>query len=110
MQPRSPLAVMQTISAYILTYNEAEKLKAAAESVLWADEIVVIDSYSTDGTPDIAAALGARIVQVPFKGYGALRNRAIEACRCAGIFSPDADERCTSEVGDDILELIASSP
>ncbi len=60
---------MQTISAYILTYNEAEKLKAAAESVLWADEIVVVDSYSTDGTADIAAALGARVVQVPFTGF-----------------------------------------
>jgi glycosyltransferase involved in cell wall biosynthesis len=57
---------MQTISAYILTYNEAEKLKPAAESVLWADEIVVVDSYSTDRTADIAAALGARVVQVPF--------------------------------------------
>ena len=70
---------MQTISAYILTYNEAEKLKAAAESVLWADEIVVVDSYSTDASADIAGALGARVVQVPFKGFGDLRNRAIEA-------------------------------
>ncbi len=98
---------MQTISAYILTYNEAEKLKAAAESVLWADEIVVIDSYSTDGTGDIAAALGARVVQVPFKGFGDLRNHAIEACCCDWIFSLDADERCTAEVRDEILELIA---
>jgi glycosyltransferase involved in cell wall biosynthesis len=84
---------MQNISAYILTYNEAEKLKAAPESVLWADEIVVIDSYSTDATAEIAAALGARVVQVPFKGFGDLRNRAIEACRCDWVFSLDADER-----------------
>ena len=98
---------MQTISAYILTYNEAEKLKAAAESVLWADEIVVVDSYSTDATAEIATALGARVVQVPFKGFGDLRNRAIEACRCDWIFSLDADERCTAEVRDEILELIA---
>jgi glycosyltransferase involved in cell wall biosynthesis len=102
--------MMQTISAYILTYNEAEKLKAAAESALWADEIVVIDSYSTDGTGDIATALGARVVQVPFKGFGDLRNHAIEACRCDWIFSLDADERCTAEVRDEILELIAGSP
>ena len=101
---------MQTISAYILTYNEAEKLKPAAESVLWADEIVVVDSYSTDGTADIAAALGARVVQVPFIGFGDLRNRAIEACRCNWIFSLDADERCTAEVRDEILELIAGCP
>ena len=101
---------METISAYILTYNEAEKLKAAAESVLWADEIVVIDSYSTDATAEIAAALGARVVQVPFKGFGDLRNRAIEACRCDWIFSLDADERCTAEVRDEILELLAGAP
>src|SRR3974390_1839147 len=100
---------MQTISAYILTFNEAEKLQAAVESVLWADEIVVVDSYSTDATAEIAAALGARVVQVPFKGFGDLRNRAIEACRCDWIFSLDADERCTAEVRDEILELIASS-
>ncbi len=101
---------MQTISAYILTYNEAEKLKAAVESVLWADEIVVVDSYSTDATAEIAAALGARVVQVPFKGFGDLRNRAIEACRCDWIFSLDADERCTAEVRDEILKNIADSP
>ena len=90
------ITAMQTISAYILTYNEAEKLKPAAESVLWADEIVVVDSYSTDGTADIAAALGARVVQVPFTGFGDLRNRAVEACRGNWIFSLDADERCTA--------------
>src|SRR5690242_10644474 len=101
---------MQTISACILTYNEAEKLKAAAESVLWADEIVVVDSYSTDATGEIAAELGARVVQVPFKGFGDLRNRAIEACHCGWIFSLDADERCTPEVRDEILTLLAGTP
>ena len=101
---------MQTVSAYILAYNEAEKLKAAAQSVLWADEIVVIDSHSTDGTAEIAAALGARVVQVPFVGFGDLRNRAIEACRSDWIFSLDADERCTAAVRDEILTLLAGEP
>ena len=84
-------AYMQTISAYILAFNEAAKIKAAIETVLWADEIIVVDSESTDGTRDIAAALGARVVQVPFAGFGDLRNRAVEACRCELIFSLDAD-------------------
>src|SRR5271155_5996039 len=101
--------IMQTVSAYILAFNEAEKLKAAAESVLWADEIVVIDSYSTDNTAEIATALGARVVQVPFKGFGDLRNHAIEACRCDWIFSLDADERCTAQVRDEILGLVAEN-
>ncbi len=101
---------MQTISAYILAFNEAEKVKAAAESVLWADEIVVIDSGSSDGTAEIAATLGARVVQVPFNGFGDLRNRAIEACRCDWIFSLDADERCTATVRNEILSLLAGVP
>src|SRR5580700_10408417 len=100
---------MQTISAYIICFNEAEKIKAAVESVLWADEIVVVDSNSTDGTADIATGLGARMVQVPFKGFGDLRNRAVEACRCDWIFSLDADERCTKEVRDEILGLLAGA-
>jgi glycosyltransferase involved in cell wall biosynthesis len=108
-RPHHP-RTMQTISAYIPTFNEAEKIKAAIESVLWADEIVVADSNSTDGTIDIATALGARVVQVPFTGFGALRNRAVEACRCDWIFSLDADERCTAEVRDEILKLLAGAP
>jgi glycosyltransferase involved in cell wall biosynthesis len=68
---------MGRISAFVLSYNEAEKIKAAIETLLWADEIVVVDSYSTDGTAQIAESLGARVVQVPFNGFGDLRNRAV---------------------------------
>jgi glycosyltransferase involved in cell wall biosynthesis len=101
---------MKKISAYILTFNEAAKIEAAVSSVLWADEIVVVDSQSTDRTVELAQALGARVVQIPFEGFGALRNRAIEACRYDWIFSLDADERCTSAVRDEILALLAGNP
>jgi glycosyltransferase involved in cell wall biosynthesis len=101
---------MQTVSAYIICFNEAAKIRAAVESVLWADEVVVVDSNSTDGTADIATGLGARVVQVPFQGFGELRNRAVEACRCDWIFSLDSDERCTKEVRDEILGLLAGEP
>jgi glycosyltransferase involved in cell wall biosynthesis len=101
---------MQKISAYILAFNEAEKVKAAVESVLWADEVVVVDSGSTDRTVEIATALGARVVQVPFNGFGDLRNRAVEACSHEWIFSLDADERCTKAVRDEILGLLAGAP
>jgi glycosyltransferase involved in cell wall biosynthesis len=74
---------MQKLSAYILTYNEAAKIEAAVASVLWADEVVVVDSISTDRTTEIAASFGARVVEVPFEGFGALRNRALEACKVA---------------------------
>jgi glycosyltransferase involved in cell wall biosynthesis len=101
---------MQKISAYILTYNEAEKIEAALSSVLWADEVVVVDSFSVDRTAHIARSLGARVVDVQFKGFGDLRNRAIEACNFDWIFSLDADERCTEAVRDEILALLAGSP
>ena len=101
---------MQKISAYILTFNEAEKIEAAVSSVLWADEVVVVDSFSVDHTAQIARSLGARVVDVPFRGFGDLRNRAIEACQFEWIFSLDADERCTEPVRDEILALLADSP
>ena len=101
---------MQKISTFIIAFNEAEKIAAAVESVLWADEIVVVDSNSTDRTAEIAQHLGARVVQVPFTGFGELRNRAIEACRYDWIFSLDADERCTKPVRDEILGLLAGTP
>ncbi len=103
-------AAMQKITAYILTYNEAAKIEAAVSSVLWADEILVVDSHSTDRTVELAQALGARIAQIPFEGFGALRNRAIEACTHDWIFSLDADERCTPQARDEILKLIEASP
>jgi glycosyltransferase involved in cell wall biosynthesis len=101
---------MPSISAYIIAYNEAAKIEAAVASVLWADEVVVIDSNSTDKTVALAEALGARTVQVPFTGFGELRNHAIEACRCDWIFSLDSDERCTAAARDEILKLLAGYP
>src|SRR5713101_6893533 len=101
---------MQKISAYILAYNEADKIAAAISSVLWADEIVVADSGSTDHTAEIAQSLGARVVQIPFHGFGDLRNRAIAQCRHEWIFSLDSDERCTPRVRDEILSVVGSAP
>ncbi len=108
--PQFATADMQKISAYVLAFNEAEKIRAAVESVLWADEVVVVDSHSADATVEIATALGARVVQVPFTGFGTLRNQGVEACRYDWIFSLDADERCTGPVRDEILGLLSGSP
>ena len=102
--------IMPNISAYIIAYNEAAKIEAAVASVLWADEVVVVDSNSSDGTAALAEALGARVVQVPFTGFGELRNRAVEACRHEWIFSLDSDERCTAAARDEILALLAGQP
>ncbi len=97
---------MSQISVYIIAYNEAEKIEAAISSVLWADEIIVIDSHSTDDTVLLAESLGARVVQVEFQGFGELRNQAMAACSHEWIFSLDSDERCTPEAQAEILGII----
>jgi glycosyltransferase involved in cell wall biosynthesis len=97
---------MPLVSVYIIAYNEAEKVRATIESARWADEIIVVDSHSTDGTADIATAMGARVVQVEFKGFGDLRNQALAACSHDWIFSLDADERCTPEAAEEIKSII----
>lgn len=99
----------QKITVYIIAYNEARKIRDAINSVLWADEIILADSYSEDDTAAIAHEMGAEVVQIDFKGFGDLRNRAMAACSHKWIFSLDADERCTPEVRDEILATIESS-
>ena len=102
------MPTVSKISVYIIAYNEAEKVAATVQSALWADEVVLIDSHSTDGTAEIATRLGARVVQVDFKGFGDLRNQALTACTHEWIFSLDADERCTPEAQAEIRALINS--
>lgn len=94
------------ISVYIIAFNEVEKIRDCLSTVLWADEIIVADSHSTDGTTEIAKELGAKVIHIPFSGYGSLRNQAIKHCNGDWIFSLDSDERCTEEVRDEILDLI----
>jgi glycosyltransferase involved in cell wall biosynthesis len=94
------------ISVYIIAFNEADKIRDCINSVLWADEIIVADSHSTDGTTEIAEKLGAKVIHISFNGYGDLRNKAIIHCNGDWILSIDSDERCTIEVRDEILKLI----
>ena len=97
------------ISVYIIAFNEADKIRDCINSVLWADEIIVADSNSTDGTTEIAESLGAKVVHIPFDGYGNLRNKAISYCTKDWILSIDSDERCTEAVRDEILSLIKTT-
>jgi len=94
------------VSVYIIAFNESEKIRDCINTVLWADEIIVADSHSTDGTTEIAESLGAKVVHINFDGYGKLRNEAISHCQGEWIFSIDSDERCTAEVRDEIIEII----
>src|SRR3569832_1262822 len=101
---------MPKVTAYILSYNQAEKLEAAVSTVLWADEVLVVDSFSTDGTRALAEELGARVVDVPFFVFGDLRNRALEHCTHVWIFSIDSDERCTKSVRVEVFSIVNGTP
>ena len=94
------------LSVYIITYNEADKIAAAVQSVSWADEVLVLDSNSSDDTVKIATELGATVKQLPFTTFGKLRNDAIAACQHDWVFSLDADERCTAAAKTEILHCL----
>ena len=93
------------ISATIITFNEETNIKAACESVAWADEIVVVDSNSTDATRDLAAATGARVITNAWPGFGAQKQFAVDQAQHEWIFSLDADERVSDELKKSIQSL-----
>lgn len=96
------------LSVYIITYNEADKIADAVASVTWADEVLVLDSNSTDDTAKIATELGATVKQIPFTTFGKLRNDAIASCSHDWVFSLDADERCTRAARVEIERVLAN--
>ena len=101
---------MEKLSACVITYNDEHTVAWSVSSVQWADEIVVVDTGSTDRTVEIAESLGARVVRsVRFTGFGEVRNRAAAECRHAWILSLDADERCPPAARDEIKGLIAGA-
>ena len=97
------------VSVYVLAYNEEAKIEDCIKSVLWADEVVLIDSNSTDKTVEIAENLGAKVVQVHFEGFGKIRKAGIKYTTHDWILSIDADERCTPDAQNEILEILSSS-
>lgn len=94
------------VTATIITLNEAENIRAACESVSWADEILVVDAESGDATRDIAGACGARIMTRPWTGFAAQKEFAAEAASHDWIFSLDADERVSDLLKRSIEDLL----
>jgi len=96
---------MRAVSVTIITHDVSDHVGAAISSAAWASEIVVLDSGSRDGTPDIAATAGARVYSEPWRGYGSQRNRAAELARCRWILALDADERMDDQLVRSITDL-----
>jgi glycosyltransferase involved in cell wall biosynthesis len=94
------------ITATIITFNEASNIREAVESVSWANEVLVVDSESTDGTREIAEECGARVVKRPWPGFAAQKQFASDEARHDWVFSLDADERVSEELRHSIEDLL----
>lgn len=90
------------LSVTIITRNEEANIAACLESVAWASEKIVVDSGSTDRTVDIARELGARIIEIEWRGFGDAKQRGLDSATEEWVLSLDADERVTSELAREI--------
>ena len=99
------------ISVVILTFNEAGNLPRCLESIRWCDDVLVMDSGSTDDTTAIARAAGARVLTRPFDTFANQRNHAMEqgALRHPWVLHLDADEVVSPELRDELQALAAGS-
>lgn len=98
------------ITATIVTLNEEHNIARAIESLRCVDEIVVVDSGSTDRTREVASRLGARVLEEPWRGYAAQKNFATAQASNPWILSIDADEALAEELEAEILLLKKEGP
>jgi glycosyltransferase involved in cell wall biosynthesis len=99
-----------TLSVAMVTLNEEANLPRTLTSVAWADEIVIVDSGSTDTTRAIAQSYGARFITEPWRGFAAQKNFALSLCTSDWVLSLDADESASPELAASIQAAIASPP
>ncbi|MGA8618845.1 MAG: glycosyltransferase family 2 protein [Candidatus Sulfotelmatobacter sp.] len=95
------------LSVAIVSLNEEVNLGRTLESVKWADEIVVVDSGSTDRTCEIARQYGAKVVVEPWRGYAAQKNFAIEHCTQTWVLSLDADEQISPALAQEMRDVLS---
>lgn len=95
------------LAACIITRDEADRIEACIRSVAFCDEIVVVDSHSTDGTREIARALGARVMERDWTGYRSQKEFAVRSCECDWVLCLDADERVSDALRGEIERLRA---
>ena len=99
---------MMSLSVIIITKNEEQMIRGCLESVSWADEIIVVDSGSNDNTVGICKNLGAQVHVMDWPGFGPQKNRALGLATGDWVLSLDADERVSTELRDEIQEVLAT--
>lgn len=95
-----------TLSVAIITHNEEENLQRTLSSVRFADEVVIVDSGSTDRTEEIARSFGARFFSEEWKGFALQKNSAIDKCVGTWVLSLDADEELTEQLQAEIRRML----
>ncbi len=100
------------ISVVVLTHDEAINIERCLASVRWADDVLVVDSGSRDGTPEMARALGARVIHRPFDNFANQRNHALDHgdLRHRWVLHLDADEEVSPELRAQIEAVVAAGP
>ena len=96
------------VSAVVIAYNDEPNMRACLESITWADEIIVVDSHSTDATERISREFTDQVYQHDFHGFGRLRNEALTHATHDWVFSLDTDERATPELREEIRRVLAA--
>lgn len=99
----------RTISALIIAKNEAAMIANCIKSVLWCDEVIVIDDGSTDETREIAEGLGAHVISFKHNSFSRLREEALKRAKSAWVFYIDADERVSPTLAKEIKVMIETS-
>lgn len=94
------------ITAFVLTYNAEKYIKTCLESLMWADEVMIVDSYSSDKTVEIAESMGVRVLQNAWPGYGVQLNFALKHAINDWVFFTDQDEIVTPELAKNIKALM----
>ena len=98
---------MKTLSVITVTLNEERNIAACLASVRWANELIVVDSGSTDRTIEIAKQYASSVLTVEWQGYGATKNYALDQASGEWVLWLDADERVTPELAEEIKSVIA---
>jgi glycosyltransferase involved in cell wall biosynthesis len=98
------------LSVAIITHNEENNIKEALESVQWADEIVVVDAFSTDRTRDICREYTDNVFSHAWSGFSEQKNKAISLTTEPWVLVLDADERVTDKLRDEIISLLNNTP
>lgn len=101
---------MPKLTVTVITRNEAANLAAALDSVRWADEIIVVDSGSTDDTVAIARGYTDRVIVRPWPGYADQKNFAADEASHDWVLSLDADERVSPALAEEVRRVMAGTP